>query len=176
LPANRAGSFMENKIQNFVESISDTEDDIIEEENKNDLNDEVNKNIDKTENNKSPNKSIVEKPNKYDEYELYTAYCLLSEGKDPKTYNEAIILNEWKEAINKEIESLNKFNTFTLTDLPNNVKAIDTRWVFKTKQDGTKKARLVAKGYQEETFNNVYSPVAKMPTIRMFLSHALQNQ
>ncbi|UYV73309.1 hypothetical protein LAZ67_10002666 [Cordylochernes scorpioides] len=54
-----------------------------------------------------------------------------------------------------------------------NIKPIDTKWIFRTKEDGTKKARLVAKGFQmEESSDIMYAPVARMSTIRMLLSHA----
>ena len=125
---------------------------------------------------RSPNKRQVNLPKKLHEYELYFAYCLLSSENDPLTYNEALESGpEWKKAIKNELEAHEKYKTWTPSILPSDKKAIDTKWVFRTKQDGVKKARLVAKGYQENSSENVYSPVAKMPTVRMFLSYALQN-
>lgn len=54
---------------------------------------------------------------------------------------------------------------------------METKWVFRTKQDGTKKARLVARGYQQEIdIQDVYSPVAKITTIRLLLSHAVSDK
>ncbi|KAG5893279.1 hypothetical protein JTB14_002682 [Gonioctena quinquepunctata] len=113
-------------------------------------------------------------PPKYlEEYEVYTAYCLISSSKsDPLTYEDAD--KEWKEAIEKELK---KLNTWTEAELPEGETAIQTRWVFRTKEDGTKKARVVAKGFQvkeKNSFESVYSPVARLSTIRLLLSVALE--
>lgn len=129
----------------------------------------------KTQKGADESKRTVKKPQKYEDYELYTAYCLMTETEDPKFYQEAITSSEeWCNAINKEIDAHEKFGTWEVTNPPDDKKILETKWVFRTKVDGTKKARLVAKGYQEEG-TNVYAPVAKMPTVRMFLCHALQN-
>ncbi|KAG5893990.1 hypothetical protein JTB14_004245 [Gonioctena quinquepunctata] len=58
-------------------------------------------------------------------------------------------------------------------ELPEGKTAIRTRRVFRTKKDGTEKARVVAKGFQlkeENPFGSVYSPVARLSTIRLLLS------
>ncbi|KAG5869372.1 hypothetical protein JTB14_030357 [Gonioctena quinquepunctata] len=115
-------------------------------------------------------------PPKYlKEYEVYTAYCLISSSKsDPSTYEDAVKNKEWKEAIEKELNSHTKLNTWTEAELPEGETAIQTRWVFRTKEDGTKKARVVAKGFQlkeENSFESVYSPVARLSTIRLLFSH-----
>lgn len=64
-----------------------------------------------------------------------------------------------------------------MKNLKQDKKAIQTKWVFRTKDDGTKKARIVAQGLQlkeENPFNPVYVPVV-ISTIRLLLSIALQN-
>lgn len=63
-----------------------------------------------------------------------------------------------------------------VSDLPQGKKAIDTKWVFRTKDNNVKKARLVAKGFQEKIEDTVYSPVARMSTVRMVISLAVQNE
>ncbi|KAJ8886561.1 hypothetical protein PR048_012773 [Dryococelus australis] len=60
--------------------------------------------------------------------------------------------------------------------LPPGEKAIETKWIFKTKKDGLKKVRLVAKGFQEEPANNVYAPVARLPTIRLLIYIAVSRK
>lgn len=92
----------------------------------------------------------VKLPNRFDDYKLYVAYCLLSHNDDDPTssYQEAIKQDDWKTAIESEINSLENINTWTPTILPDGKQAIDTKWVFHTKENGTKKARLVAKGFQ----------------------------
>ena len=111
-------------------------------------------------------------PSKFKDYKMHTAFYYYT--GEPTTYSEAIESgDEWQQAVQKEIEALLKHETWTSANLPKGEKAIDTRWIFSTKQDGTKKARLVAKGFQEQCDENVYSPVARIPTIRLLLSHAL---
>lgn len=47
------------------------------------------------------NKRQVKIPGKFRDYELYTAYCLISEEDEPKNYEEAMKSDhEWKQAIN----------------------------------------------------------------------------
>ncbi|GJS69999.1 zinc finger, CCHC-type containing protein [Tanacetum coccineum] len=62
---------------------------------------------------------------------------------------------KWIEAMEIELDSINKNNTWTLTTFPPDQKAIGLKWVFKTKRDVEGKiikykARLVAKGYVQE--------------------------
>lgn len=95
-------------------------------------------------------------PKRYEDFEVYRAYCLITSENDTVTYKEAIDAgNDWKEAINAEFAANKKFNTWTVTNLPKDNKAIDTKGVFRTKSDGIKQARL--------------------PTVRMTMSHAVQN-
>lgn len=107
------------------------------------------------------------------EHELNVAYCLLT--GEPQNYEEAIKDEEWKEAINKELNAHSKLETWKEAILPKGEKAIDTKWIFRLKQDGTKKARIVAKGFQQNGLGQTYySPVARVSTIRTILSHAVQ--
>lgn len=94
-------------------------------------------------------------------------------NEDPITYEKAIQSKKWRNAISKELEAHEKIGTWSKSKLPAGVQAIDTKWVFKTKEDGTKKARLVAKGYQEKNEEYLYAPVARLSTMRMLLSLAL---
>nr|GEU71554.1 ribonuclease H-like domain, reverse transcriptase, RNA-dependent DNA polymerase [Tanacetum cinerariifolium] len=79
-----------------------------------------------------------------------------------------------------ELDSINKNNTWTLTTLPTNQKAIGLKWVFKTKRDAKGKiikykARLVAKGYVQEQrmdFDEVFAPVARIEIVRLILALA----
>lgn len=139
------------------------------EENLNERDGDTNENLIKTRSGRN-----VRPPKKLEDYETYVAYCLCT--GDPGSYKEAVERGQdWQDAIDKELNSLKSLETWEESKLPEDKKAIDTKWVFTTKKDGTKKARLVAKGFQEETLFNVYSPVARMPTIRMMLSQAVQN-
>lgn len=75
--------------------------------------------------------------------------------EEPRNYKEASVDKKWIEAMEIELDSINKNNTWILTTLPENQKAIGLKWVFKTNRDAQGKiirykARLVAKGYVQE--------------------------
>ncbi|KAJ8892806.1 hypothetical protein PR048_005387 [Dryococelus australis] len=110
-------------------------------------------------------KRILSKPMHFNNYELYVAYCLFQS-------------EEWRIAIHMELDAHKKFKTWVEADSPNDVESIETRWIFSTKPDGTKKAQLVAKGFQknspEDNKGLLYSPVAKIPSIRLAISYSLQ--
>ena len=59
---------------------------------------------------------------------------------------------EWIDAMNEEIKSMKDNEVWDLVPLPEGVKPIGYKWIFKTKRDSKGdveryKARLVAKGY-----------------------------
>lgn len=65
---------------------------------------------------------------------------LLSSGKikisDPKTVKQATsgqYSEQWKDAMNREYDSLIKNGTWILVDPPKNKNIVDCKWVFKTK-------------------------------------------
>lgn len=84
----------------------------------------------------------------------------------------------WKEAMQKEIDSIERNQTWKLTELPEEHKPIGLKWVFKLKRNAagevTKhKARLVAKGYVQQKgvdFDEVFSPVTRLETVRLLLA------
>ncbi|GJT69701.1 ribonuclease H-like domain, reverse transcriptase, RNA-dependent DNA polymerase [Tanacetum coccineum] len=108
-----------------------------------------------------------------------TEELLLAED-EPRNYKEASNDQKWIEAMKVELDSINRNNTWVLTNLPTGHKAIGLKWVFKTKKDANgniikHKARLVAKGYIQEhgiDFEEVFAPVARMETIRLLLAIA----
>ena len=53
----------------------------------------------------------------------------------------------WQEAMNKEIECINKNKTWTLVDRVQNKKIIDVKWVHTRKSDNRHKTRLVVRGF-----------------------------
>ena len=106
------------------------------------------------------------------------AFLILQE---PHTYAEAILHPEWQSAIQTEVNALESNHTWTVVPLPPHTKPIGCRYVFKTKlnSDGSLdkyKARLVAKGYTQKygiDYLETFSPVAKLTTVRVFLSLAV---
>lgn len=69
---------------------------------------------------------------------------------DPSTFEAARGQVQWEAAMKEEISSVNKNKTWSLCDLPNGIKAIGLKWIFKTKYGSNgeiqwHKARLVIK-------------------------------
>ena len=100
--------------------------------------------------------------------------------REPSTPEEALADVEWKQAMDREYESLTQNGTWDLVPLPQGKKMIDGKWVFKLKTgaDGTefrKKARYVAKGFSQQKgidYQETFSPVISMPSLRVMLSLA----
>ncbi|GKG48143.1 copia-type polyprotein, partial [Tanacetum coccineum] len=68
---------------------------------------------------------------------------------DPVHYEEAVKESKWKIAMDREIEMIEKNQTWCLVELPKDAKCIGVKWVFKTKLNERgeiekHKARLVA--------------------------------
>ncbi|BBG94345.1 hypothetical protein Prudu_002602 [Prunus dulcis] len=53
--------------------------------------------------------------------------------EDPFHFEEAVRNVKWRQAMNSEINSIEKNKTWTLTELPAGAKKIGVKWVYKTK-------------------------------------------
>ena len=104
----------------------------------------------------------------------------LTQGEDislakPTTFREAQVSpqkEEWKAAMQAEINAFEENKTWTVVTLPPRCKALYGHWVYKAKEgpDGTivkYKAQWVVKGYEQqysvdyiETFASVVKPIS----------------
>ncbi|XP_021974751.1 uncharacterized mitochondrial protein AtMg00820-like [Helianthus annuus] len=115
------------------------------------------------------------------EYKCFTA--ILDKSCEPKTFNEAYNDPNWVSAMNEEMEALHRNYTWDLVDLPAGRSVVGCKWIYKIKYKSTGKierfkARLVAKAYsikQGVDFDETFSPVVKLVTLRCIISIAVQN-
>ncbi|GKE14553.1 ribonuclease H-like domain-containing protein [Tanacetum coccineum] len=105
-------------------------------------------------------------------------------SKMPARFNDYVISsNEKYEAMNNEIEAINRNNTWYVCDLPYGRKAIGCKWIYKIKYKASGeveryKARLVAKGFSQREgfdYDETFSPVIKMDTVGCLISIAVVN-
>lgn len=88
-----------------------------------------------------------------------------------------------REAMDEEVAFILKNDKWTLTDLPEGEKVVGLKWVVKLKYycNGNlhrRKGPFVAKGYSKVTgvdFDEVYSLVTRIETVRVLLTVATQN-
>ncbi|PKU75693.1 Retrovirus-related Pol polyprotein from transposon TNT 1-94 [Dendrobium catenatum] len=102
---------------------------------------------------------------------------------DPTTFKDASKHKEWRQAMADEFVALQQQGTWDLVPPPSNAPVLGCKWTFRKKfnSDGNVarfKARLVAQGNQQEygiDYGETFSPVAKLPTIRVLFTIALSN-
>jgi transposase InsO family protein len=110
-------------------------------------------------------------------------YVLLTDGGEPECYAEAMEdehKSEWVDAMQDEMKSLHDNHTFDLVKLPKGKRALTNMWIYRVKQEEHTsqlryKARLVVKGFRQRKgidFDEIFSPVVKMSSIRVVLSLA----
>jgi len=121
-------------------------------------------------------------PERYgiDEIHNNLVYVNFINANTPTSYVEAIQDKDcikWKEAMDHEINCLNKNNTWSLVERPEKKKVIDVKWIYTRKDENKYKARLVVRGFQQQgILDETYSPVAKTQTLKMLLSLCCQKQ
>jgi histone deacetylase 1/2 len=123
--------------------------------------------------------SGIVKPKKL--YDGMIRYGLFSSTGEPDSLHEALADSLWKKAMQDEYDALLRNGTWHLVPPKQGTNLIDSKWVYKIKRkaDGgidRYKARLVAKGFKQRygiDYEDTFSPVVKIATIRLVLSIAV---
>eukprot|EP00253_Pinus_taeda_P036238 PITA_36238 len=110
---------------------------------------------------------------------LFALYCHVD---DPIHFEDAIKDKKWIEAMDEEMNAIERNKTWDLVELPKGKEVIGVKWVYKTKCNAEgkierHKARLVVKGYKQHygrDYEETFAPVARMETVRAVLSIAAQ--
>ncbi|OAE23684.1 hypothetical protein AXG93_4520s1070 [Marchantia polymorpha subsp. ruderalis] len=113
------------------------------------------------------------------DFEDENGMALILKEDEPSSYREtqaSVNKLEWNVAMEREIQSLIDNKTWKLIELPKYQIVIDSKWVYKLKDNPTGdearifKARLLARGFTHEKdvdYNKIFSPIAKYATICM---------
>lgn len=181
----------QSEADNVLDSDDTTEDEDLDEDEANDYSDEssVYENAiepKSPQTNRVVTRRMAREENLYQNIELNSVEmeALITEcSLDPQTYREAMESEnseEWKAAIEDELKSLIKNETWSKVEGPITSRAVDCKWVFNSKTDEfgnltIRKARLVAKGYQQKSgidYFETYSPVMRIESLRILVSVA----
>ncbi|KAH9697414.1 hypothetical protein KPL71_023600 [Citrus sinensis] len=129
-------------------------------------------------------KRAIKMPKKYGIADLISFALTVADevnDEEPLSYKEAMCCSDklkWYVAMQDEITSLKKYNTWILVDKPSNKKLVGSKCIFKLKAGASEKepprlkARLVAKGFTQREgvdFNEVFSLIVKYSSIRLML-------
>ncbi|KAI5748286.1 hypothetical protein M8J77_023876 [Diaphorina citri] len=132
------------------------------------------------------NKRQIKLPRKLSDYEMYMALCGINYVDNiPQNYDEALASQDkelWLEAMSKEINSIEENKTWSVVPKPVDKQVLSSKWVYAYKEhefgEEKYKARLVVRGFAQDdetfSFDEIYSPVAKMTTIRTLLAVAVE--
>ncbi|GJU10966.1 ribonuclease H-like domain-containing protein [Tanacetum coccineum] len=114
----------------------------------------------------------------------YSFASSLNKSIEPTCYKDVILDSNWIDAMNAEIEALNRNHTWIITYLPANRNPIGCKCIFKIKYKANGdfkryKSRLVAKGFNQREgidFDETFSPVVKMSTVRCLIAISVRNK
>ena len=106
----------------------------------------------------------IKQPSRFDDNYVYNGciYVNYCSTDSPVSFKEAIESDEssfWVDAMNKEMNSLEKNKIWELVEKPNNEKVIDLKWTYTKKSENVYKARIVVRGCQQkDMLDDIYSP------------------
>ncbi len=111
---------------------------------------------------------------------------MLEDPVTPATFQEVVTgfdCEKWKQAMEREMESLRENEVWELVKLPLNKKVVGSKWVFKIKMNDNGKvnrykARLVAQGNSQTKgmdYDETFSPVVRMESLQTIVSLAACN-
>ena len=122
-------------------------------------------------------KSVI--PNNYIVYLQELDYNIGVEN-DPEAFSQAMSSkesNSWYRAMKEEMNSMASNRVWDLVELPDGIKAIGCKWVFKTKDSlgniERHKAKLVAKGFNQREridYTETFSPVSKKDSLWIIMA------
>lgn len=134
--------------------------------------------------NKRPKRLTRRPPANLEDFEVYAVTSHQESLNEPATFRKAIESPEadaWRDAMQREYNSIMRNETWTLIEPPPDANVIGCGWVYKKKValDGTTtyRARLVARGYaqvQGSDYNKTYSPVVRMTTLRYLFAASVR--
>ncbi|GJW17788.1 putative ribonuclease H-like domain-containing protein [Tanacetum coccineum] len=107
-------------------------------------------------------------------------YALTVSTVEPKNVKEAMTDPAWIESMQEELLQFKRLDVWVLVPLPDNIKPLTLKWLFKNKHDEENtvirnKTRLVVRGYRQEEgidFEESFALVARMEAIRIFLAYS----
>jgi hypothetical protein len=118
----------------------------------------------------------------------YAFVSVLTGAMDPTKFEDAYDADDdedregWRNGIGKEFSDMKKRMVWVVMkkkDLPEGVRLLGAKWVFKKKKNGVYRARLVAKGYDQipgVDYTENFAPVVNDVTIRTVLVLWLKNK
>ena len=127
-------------------------------------------------------------PKHLEDYQVYMStnvdYAYRAMLNVPQTYEEAISSEDsqqWKTAMDREIQTLKQNDTYDLVTLPVDRAETKGKWVYTLKQgrrpeEVRYKARYVAKGYSQISgvdYDETFSPTMNMTSVRILLQKAV---
>jgi hypothetical protein len=127
-------------------------------------------------------RSLREIHQQLDDFEQHNLFSLMS--CQPTYFKEVAKEPHWVQAMNQEIDSIEKNQTWDLVDFPSHKKSIGVKWVYKTKlnekgQIEKHKERLVSKGFSQQPgidYGETFAPVARLDTVRTLLDIAAHHK